>query len=148
MDFGFSYNIGGNDRLILEVEGNYNADNNMRNNANITGDASLTWIITPAGNVSLKAFTRTINRYDENQGLQENGIGIYYKEDFNVFSDIVRQSRARKEARRRQRAEKEAAKAGSAEQPAAPTTGTAPSMPRPTTGTADRPKHSNPPKAV
>ena len=126
VDFGFSYNIGGNDRLILEVEGNYNADNNMRNNANITGDASLTWIITPAGNVSLKAFTRTINRYDENQGLQENGIGIYYKEDFNVFSDIVRQSRARKEARRRKRAEKEAAKAGSAEQPAAPTTGTAP----------------------
>lgn len=108
------------------MEGNYNADNNMRNNANITGDASLTWIITPAGNVSLKAFTRTINRYDENQGLQENGIGIYYKEDFNVFSDIVRQSRARKEARRRKRAEKEAAKAGSAEQPAAPTTGTAP----------------------
>ena len=39
VDFGFSYNIGGNDRLILEVEGNYNADNNMRNNANITGDA-------------------------------------------------------------------------------------------------------------
>lgn len=110
VDFGFSYNIGGNDRLILEVEGNYNADSNLRNNTNITGDASLTWIITPSGNVSLKAFTRTINRYDENQGLQENGIGIYYKEDFNVFSDIIRQSQARKEARRRKRAERVAAK--------------------------------------
>lgn len=111
VDFGFSYNVGGNDRLILEVEGNYNNDNNMRNNANITGDASITWIITPSGNLSLKAFTRTINRYDENQGLQENGVGIYYKEDFNVFSDIVTQQRQRREARRRKRAEKEAARA-------------------------------------
>ncbi len=121
VDFGFSYNIGGNDRLILEVEGNYNADNNMRNNANITGDASLTWVITPAGNVSLKAFTRTINRYDENQGLQENGIGIYYKEDFNVFSDIGRQSKARKEARRRKRTEREEAKKAGTEREAATT---------------------------
>ena len=93
----------------------------MRNNANITGDASLTWVITPAGNVSLKAFTRTINRYDENQGLQENGIGIYYKEDFNVFSDIGRQSKARKEARRRKRAEREEAKKAGTEREAATT---------------------------
>lgn len=111
LDFGFTYNIGGNDRLILDVEGNYNSDDNMRNNANITGDASITWIITPSGNLSLKGFTRTINRYDENQGLQENGVGIYYKEDFNVFSDIIVQQRERREARRRKREEREAAKA-------------------------------------
>lgn len=118
VDFGFSYNVGGNDRLILEVEGNYNdyEATNMRNNANITGDASITWIITPSGNLSLKGFTQTINRYDENQGLQENGVGIYYKEDFNVFSDIITQQRERREARRRKRAEKEAARNARKEQ--------------------------------
>ena len=106
LDFGFSYNIGGNNRLILEVEGNYNADNSLRENSNnITGDASLTWILTPDGNLSLKGFTRTINRYDENQGLQENGIGVYYKEDFNVFGDI---GRRRKQRRQERSAEKRA----------------------------------------
>lgn len=117
VDFGFSYNIGGNNRLILEVEGNYNADNSMNaNNSNLSGDASITWAVTPTGNILLKGFTRTINRYDENQGLQENGIGIYYREDFNVFSDIIQQSKARKAARKRKREEKIAQKEAEATQ--------------------------------
>lgn len=117
VDFGFSYNIGGNNRLILEVEGNYNADNSMRaNNSSLSGDASITWAVTPTGNILLKGFTRTINRYDENQGLQENGVGVYYREDFNVFSDIIQQSKARKAARKRKHEEKMAQKEADAAQ--------------------------------
>ena len=106
-DFGLTYNIGGSDRLILELEGNYNTDttSSLRtDNSNLSGDASITWILT--NNLSLKGFTRTITRYDENQGLQENGIGVYYKEDFNVFSDIRHQWQYRREARRKRREER------------------------------------------
>lgn len=106
-DFGFTYDIGGNNRLILEVDGNYNTDTSTAMNANgsnFSGDASLTWILT--NNLSLKAFTRTITRYDENQGLQENGVGIYYKENFNTFSDIRDQWQLRREMRRKRREER------------------------------------------
>lgn len=106
-DFGFTYDIGGNNRLILEVDGNYNTDTSTAMNANgsnFSGDASLTWLLT--NNLSLKAFTRTITRYDENQGLQENGVGIYYKENFNTFSDIRDQWQLRRENRQKRRAER------------------------------------------
>ena len=62
-----------------------------------------------AGTLKAKAFTQTIDRFDENQGLQETGIGIYFKEDFNNFRDLRRRIRerftnkkrkARREARR------------------------------------------------
>ncbi|MDE7005424.1 MAG: hypothetical protein K2O82_02740, partial [Alistipes sp.] len=58
-------------------------------------------------------FTQTIDRFDENQGLQETGIGIYYKEDFNNFRDLRRRVRERFTNKKRQarraarRAEKE-----------------------------------------
>lgn len=112
LDFGFSYNLG-NDRLILELEGNYDLGNNNDNSSsqnlsNMSGDASITWLLTPSGNLRLKGFTRTINRYDENQGLQENGVGIYYKEDFNSFRDIGPQWKMRRQVRLEDKATKAA----------------------------------------
>ena len=68
---------------------------NRQGTSNLTGDFYLTWLIDRAGNLRTKAFTRTIDRFDENQGLQESGIGIYYKEDFNSFKDILRNIRER-----------------------------------------------------
>ena len=71
--------------------------------------AYITYLIDRAGTLKLKAFTQTIDRFDENQGLQETGIGIYFKEDFNNFRDLRRRIRerftnkkrkARREARR------------------------------------------------
>ena len=59
------------------------------------GEAYITWLIDRAGNLKLRGFTQTIDRFDENQGLQESGIGIYYKEDFSTFRDIVRNFRER-----------------------------------------------------
>ena len=124
LEFGFSTDIIGN-RLLLEVEGNYDFGNNAtmtnRTANNLTGDFYLTWLIDQAGNLKAKAFTRTIDRFDENQGLQESGLGIYYKEDFNTVGDIVRNIRARmagrserRRARREERAQRDAAKAAAA----------------------------------
>ncbi|MCC8018535.1 MAG: translocation/assembly module TamB [Rikenellaceae bacterium] len=108
----FSTQLFGN-RLLLDVEGNYNAQNTPRltdrNASNLSGDFSLTWLIDRPGNLRLKGFSRTIDRFDsENQGLQESGLGIYYKEDFNVLGDIVRNFKerfSRREKRKARRAE-------------------------------------------
>lgn len=89
VDIGFSTELLSN-RLLLEVEGNYLVDRSMSVNqtSNLMGEAYLTWLIDRAGNLRLKGFTHTIDSFDENQGLQETGIGIYYKESFNNLSDL------------------------------------------------------------
>ena len=89
VDFGFSKGLI-NNRLLIEVEGNYIVDKAqvVNANSNFTGEAYLTWLIDRAGVLRLKGFTHTIDRFDENQGLQETGIGIYFKEDFNNAKDL------------------------------------------------------------
>ncbi|MDE6507838.1 MAG: translocation/assembly module TamB [Alistipes sp.] len=122
VDFGLSKSLI-DDRLLVEVEGNYLIDNKQAVNSsmsNFMGEAYVTYLIDRAGALKLKAFTQTIDRFDENQGLQETGIGVYYKEDFNNFRDLRRRVRerftnkarqARRAARRAERAEN-AARAG------------------------------------
>lgn len=105
VDFGFSTNLI-NNRLLVEVEGNYIIDNKqaVSNNAsNFMGEAHVTWLIDKSGNLRLKAFTQTIDRFDENQGLQETGIGISYKEDFNNFKDLKQRIRDRFTNKKRQK---------------------------------------------
>lgn len=97
IDIGFSKTLV-NNRLLLEVEGNYLMDNKMSANSNMSnfmGEAYITWLIDRNGNLKLKGFTQTIDRFDENQGLQETGVGIYYKEDFDNWADLKRRIRER-----------------------------------------------------
>ncbi len=89
VDVGFSRGLIDN-RLLIEVEGNYLADNKLDDSdySNFMGEAYVTWLIDKAGTFKLKGFTQTIDRYDENQGLQETGIGVYYSESFNTFKEL------------------------------------------------------------
>lgn len=105
VDFGFSTNLI-NNRLLVEVEGNYIIDNKQavsNNVSNFMGEAHVTWLIDKSGNLRLKAFTQTIDRFDENQGLQETGLGISYKEDFNNFKDLKQRIRDRFTNKKRQK---------------------------------------------
>ncbi len=106
VDFGFSKGLIDN-RLLVEVEGNYIVDKSQVVNAtsNFVGEAYVTWLIDRAGTLRLKGFTHTIDRFDENQGLQETGIGIYYKEEFDNFADFKRRVAARFARKQRNGAE-------------------------------------------
>ncbi len=89
------------ERLLLEIEGNYDTRNNQsaaytENMRNFTGDFYLTGILDRRGTLRAKAFSRTITRFDENQGLQESGAGIYFTEEFNTFGEWLRWLRPRK----------------------------------------------------
>ena len=103
VDFGFSKSLI-NNRLFVEVEGNYMLDNSQAVNkqmSNFMGEAHVTWLIGRAGTLKLKGFTQTIDRFDENQGLQETGIGIYYKEDFNNLKDLKERLKNKFRSRRK-----------------------------------------------
>ncbi len=90
------------DRLILELEASYDTGNNPTTSTDtrVSGGGSLTYNIDKAGNLVLKGFSRTIDSFDENQGLQENGVGLYYGQNFNTFKEL-RQRRAERRAARR-----------------------------------------------
>ena len=103
VDFGFSKSLI-NNRLFVEVEGNYMLDNSQAVNkqmSNFMGEAYVTWLIDRAGTLKLKGFTQTIDRFDENQGLQETGIGIYYKDDFNNLKDLKERLKNKFRSRRK-----------------------------------------------
>ena len=105
VDIGFTTDIIPN-RLLLEVEGNFDTGDNPQaiTNNNISGDAALTAIINKPGTVRSKLFTRTIDRlYDDRQGMQEHGLGIYYREDFDKFADVIKRRRARSEKKEREK---------------------------------------------
>ena len=121
VDFGFSTELI-NNRLLLEVEGNYLVDKSMAENqnaSNLMGEAYLTWLIDRAGNLRLKGFTHTIDRFDENQGLQETGIGIYYKQSFNNLKDLKQRVKENFAIRRREKKEKRSRKSKDTTSPAA-----------------------------
>ncbi|MEG0498842.1 MAG: hypothetical protein RR522_03085, partial [Alistipes sp.] len=103
LDFGLSKSLI-NDRLFIELEGNYVVDNKQavnRNMSNFMGEAYITWRIDRSGSLKLKGFTQTIDRFDENQGLQETGVGIYYKEDFNNLKDLRQRIKERFTSKKR-----------------------------------------------
>ena len=79
-------------------------------NSNFTGEAYLTWLIDRAGTLRLKGFTHTIDRFDENQGLQETGLGIYFKEDFDNAKDLRQRLKARFTRERKRRNKERGAK--------------------------------------
>ncbi|MFI3328081.1 MAG: translocation/assembly module TamB domain-containing protein [Rikenellaceae bacterium] len=97
VDLGFSKGFI-NNRLLMEVEGNYISDNRQTETEDASpfmGEAYITWLIDQAGALRLRGFTQTIDRFDENYGLQETGLGIYYREDFNNFKDLREKVRER-----------------------------------------------------
>ena len=90
VDFGFSKSWF-NNRLVVELEGGYLSDASaqaMQKASNFVGEAFITWLIDPEGVLRFKGFTQTIDRYGENQGMQESGIGLYYNESFNTFAEL------------------------------------------------------------
>ncbi len=98
VDFGFSRGWIDN-RLLVELEGNYVSDNKQslseEDISNFMGEAYITWLIDPAGALRVRGFTQTVDRYDENQGLQETGVGLYYRENFENFKDLRQRVKAR-----------------------------------------------------
>ena len=104
VDFGLSKSLI-NNRLFVEVEGNYLIDNKQAVNSsmsNFMGEAYITYLIDRAGTLKAKAFTQTIDRFDENQGLQETGIGIYFRDLRRRIRERFtnKKRKARREARR------------------------------------------------
>lgn len=123
VDIGFSTDIV-SDRVSVEFETNFDTGDNKA--ATVTDrdlmnyNITVTGLLNKAGNLRAKAFTRVIDRY-ENRGLQETGVGVYYREDFDKLSDIGRNARERKARRKVERETRREARRKAKEAAAVPT---------------------------
>jgi hypothetical protein len=103
-DIGVSYRPGDNltsDEIQLAlstqifddkvtINGNVGTSNSQERANDIVGDVDVNIKLDKSGKLQLKAFTRSNEYlvYEESRNTQ--GIGIFYKEDFNTFKDLFK----------------------------------------------------------
>lgn len=108
------------DKLSFEVGGNYDVGQRgiYSNNTNpLSVDGYVTWTLNKSGSLKLKGFTRTIESFNESQGLQDSGVGVYYRQEFQNLRDLkeryrkwVEQRKLNRVARQQKRAQATAEK--------------------------------------
>lgn len=75
-----------NNRLILN--GNFGYRDRATSTTNFVGDFDISYLLTPSGSVSLKAYSETNDRYFSKSSLTTQGIGIKLKRDFSNLKDL------------------------------------------------------------
>ncbi len=72
-----------NDRLL--INGNLGYRENPVANRNVIGDFELQWLLNRTGTISLRAYSKTNDRYFSKTNLTTQGAGIIMRHDFNSW---------------------------------------------------------------
>ena len=89
-----------NNRLLFNGQFGYR-DNATRANPSFIGDFDLQYLLFPNGNLALKVYNQTNDRYFTKSSLNTQGIGIIMKKDFNGFRDLFTSQKKRKKKTRK-----------------------------------------------
>ena len=84
-----------NNRLVLNGQFGYR-DNATRANPSFIGDFDLQYLLYPSGNLALKVYNQTNDRYFTTSSLNTQGIGIIMKKDFNNLRDLFSSQKKKK----------------------------------------------------
>ena len=76
-----------NNRLL--INGNFGYRDNPLANTNFVGDFEAEWLVVRSGNIRLKAYNETNDRYYTRTNLTTQGIGIIFKKDFDKWTDLL-----------------------------------------------------------
>lgn len=87
-----------NNRLLINGNFGYkeNSLTNLNNNTNFVGDFDVQWLLNRSGNVSLKAYNKTNDRYFSKSTLYTQGIGIMVQREFDSWKSLFRFRRRHK----------------------------------------------------
>ena len=85
-----------NNRLLINGQFGYR-DNATTATPSFIGDFDIRYLLFPSGNLALKVYNQTNDRYFTKSSLNTQGIGIIMKKDFNGLRDLFT---TRKNARR------------------------------------------------
>jgi len=76
-----------NNRLLLNGQFGYR-DNATQANPSFIGDFDVQYLLYPNGNLALKVYNQTNDRYFTKSSLNTQGIGLIMKKDFNGIRDL------------------------------------------------------------
>ncbi len=84
------------------INGNFGYRENSLSNSNFVGDFTLQYLLTPSGNIRLKAYNMTNDRYFAKQTFNTQGIGIIYKREFDNWRDFFKWRKKREASVKKQ----------------------------------------------
>ena len=84
-----------NNRLVLNGQFGYR-DNVTQARPSFIGDFDLQYLLYPSGNLALKVYNQTNDRYFTKSSLNTQGIGIIMKKDFNNLRDLFSSQKKKK----------------------------------------------------
>ena len=83
-----------NNRLIINGQFGYRDNENAT--TSFIGDFDINYLLLPNGNIALKVYNQTNDRYFTKSSLNTQGIGLILKKDFNSFLDLFGIKKKRK----------------------------------------------------
>ena len=93
-----------NNRLLLNGQFGYR-DNATRATTSFIGDFDIQYLLFPNGNLSVKMYNMTNDRYFTKSSLNTQGLGLIMKKDFNGLSDLFATQKKKKKKSDRPRKE-------------------------------------------
>ena len=93
-----------NNRLLLNGQFGYR-DNATRATKSFIGDFDIQYLLFPNGNLSVKMYNMTNDRYFTKSSLNTQGLGLIMKKDFNGLSDLFATQKKKKKKNDRPRKE-------------------------------------------
>ena len=88
-----------NNRLLVNGQFGYR-DNVNTATSSFIGDFDLRYLLLPNGNLALKVYNQTNDRYFTRSALNTQGVGIIMKKDFNGWNDLWRRKQSKQESGR------------------------------------------------
>lgn len=79
-----------NNRLLLNGQFGYRDKATLATNTNFIGDFDIQYLLTKNGNVRLKAYSETNDRYFTKSALTTQGIGVMLQRDFGRIEDKLK----------------------------------------------------------
>ena len=84
-----------NNRLLINGQFGYR-DNATTNNSSFIGDFDIRYLLFPNGNLSVRVYNQTSDRYFTRNSLNTQGVGIILKKDFKNLKDLFGSSKKNK----------------------------------------------------
>ena len=84
-----------NNRLLINGQFGYR-DNATTNNSSFIGDFDIRYLLFPNGNMAVRVYNQTNDRYFTRNSLNTQGLGIILKRDFNGLKDLFGSNRKKK----------------------------------------------------
>ena len=86
-----------NNRLLFNGQFGYR-DNATKANPSFIGDFDVQYLLYPNGNLALKVYNQTNDRYFTKSSLNTQGIGIIMKKDFNGLRELFSSNKKKKKS--------------------------------------------------